>query len=66
MEITKLIEELKELAEWAESNEWETPITLSDTLQKAAETIRLLQELAVDASNEKYKRLLDGGVEDAE
>lgn len=66
MEIGKLIDELKELAEWAEANEWEVPITLGDTLRKAAETIRLLQKIAVEASNEKYKRLFDGEGKDAE
>lgn len=59
MEIEKLIEKLNEYAEWAESNEWETPIDLSDTLRKAAETINLLHELAVDESNKRYHRLFD-------
>lgn len=59
MEIEKLIDKLNEYAEWAESKELETPIDLSDTLKKAAETINLLHEIAVDESNKRYHRLFD-------
>lgn len=56
MEINKLIEKLEE-------HESDELICGNDEfatlLSNAAETIRLLQELAVDASNEKYKRLFD-------
>lgn len=34
-----LVNALREHAEWAEANEWETPITLSDDLVKAADRI---------------------------
>lgn len=34
MKIDELIARLEEEAEWAEANEWETPITLSDDLKK--------------------------------
>lgn len=56
MEIKKLIEELEEHEsdELAFGND-----EFAALLSKAAETIKLLQELAVDASNEKYKRLFD-------
>lgn len=35
----KLITELREEAEWAKANEWETPIMLSDHLTQAADAI---------------------------
>lgn len=42
----ELADRLREHAEWAEANEWETPITLGDDLAQAADTIeRLLSEL---------------------
>ena len=34
-----LIANLREHAQWAEANEWETPITLSDNLKEAADLI---------------------------
>ena len=34
--IQKLISNLKEDAEWAYANEWETPITLGDHLEAAS------------------------------
>lgn len=41
----ELVNNLREHAEWAEANEWETPITLGDDLAQAAEAIeRLLSE----------------------
>ena len=39
MNYSKLIADLHELADWAECNERETPITLSDTLREAAAVI---------------------------
>ena len=35
----ELIKELKEDAEWAHANEWETPITLGDHLDAAADAL---------------------------
>lgn len=34
-----LVNALREHAEWAKANEWETPITLSDDLAEAADRI---------------------------
>lgn len=39
MDIRELIKELREDAEWAEANEWEVPIMLSDHLRTAADII---------------------------
>lgn len=42
----ELVNNLREHADWAAANEWETPITLGDDLAQAAEAIeRLLSEL---------------------
>lgn len=41
-EAKKLVEALREDAEWAHANEWETPITLGDHLEAAAELIEEL------------------------
>lgn len=41
-----LVKRLREDAEWAEANEWETPITLSDNLYQAADAIEELQQIA--------------------
>lgn len=38
----QLIADLKEDAEWAAANEWETPIMLSDHLKQAIEAIETL------------------------
>ena len=38
----KLIVALREDAEWAQANEWETPITLSEHLDEAADLIESL------------------------
>lgn len=40
----KLVNALREHAEWAEGNQWETPITLSDDLAAAADLIEKLTE----------------------
>ena len=39
MRDTNLVNSLREHAEWARANEWETPITLGDDLAKAADRI---------------------------
>lgn len=41
-EVKKLVESLREDAEWAQANEWETPITLGDNLTAAADMIEKL------------------------
>lgn len=35
----KLVNALREHAEWAEGNQWETPVTLGDNLAEAADLI---------------------------
>ena len=39
MNDTNLVNGLREHAEWARANEWETPITLGDDLEKAADRL---------------------------
>ncbi len=39
MRDTDLVNALREHAEWARANEWETPITLGDDLAEAADVI---------------------------
>lgn len=39
MRDTSLVNALREHAEWAQANEWETPITLGDDLTEAADRI---------------------------
>lgn len=39
MRDTNLVNALREHAEWARANEWETPITLGDNLAEAADRI---------------------------
>lgn len=39
MKIGELIQSLRELAEWAESEIWEVPIILPDALNQAADII---------------------------
>lgn len=39
MKDTNLVNALREHAEWARANEWETPITLGDDLAEAADLI---------------------------
>ena len=43
-----LVNALREHAEWAEGNEWETPITLGDDLAEAADRIEA-QAKEIDA-----------------
>lgn len=40
----KLVDALREHAKWAEENQWETPITLSDGLAAAADLIEKLTD----------------------
>ena len=51
MEIKELIPALREDAEWAHANEWETPITLGDHLDAAADALAAL--LAVTAERDE-------------
>lgn len=39
MNDTNLVNALREHAEWAQANEWETPITLGDDLTEAADRV---------------------------
>jgi hypothetical protein len=39
MRDTNLVNALREHAEWAQANEWETPITLGDDLTEAADRL---------------------------
>lgn len=48
MRDTKLVNALREHAEWARANEWETPITLGDDLAEAADRIEA-QAKEIDA-----------------
>lgn len=43
MRDTNLVKALREHAEWARANEWETPITLGDDLAEAADVIEKLR-----------------------
>lgn len=45
-----LAEKLREYAEWAHANEWETPICLGDDLESAAGMIELLKATAEESS----------------
>jgi hypothetical protein len=40
----QLVKDLREDAEWAEANQWETPICLSDHLKQAADAIEKLSK----------------------
>ena len=44
MENAELINALKEDAEWAHANEWETPITLGDHLDAAADALEAAEK----------------------
>lgn len=48
MKDTNLVNTLREHAEWARANEWETPITLGDNLAEAADRIEA-QAKEIDA-----------------
>ena len=57
-----LVNALREHAEWAQANEWETPITLSDDLAAAADLIekltdrcaRYAEEIAVAQERQRW------------
>ena len=55
----KIDELIADLEEWATCNEAVGEEFLANSLRKAAETIRLLWEVAKDTTNEKYKRQID-------
>ena len=55
---TELIKALKEDAEWAHANEWETPITLGDHLDDAADALESLTAQLAEKDAE-IKRLND-------
>lgn len=55
----ELADKLREHAQWAAANEWETPITLGDDLSDAAEAIDILQ-----SELERVTRERDAAVED--
>ena len=52
MENAELIKALKEDAEWAHANEWETPITLGDHLDAAADALEAADIAFADCRNE--------------
>ena len=52
----ELADRLREHAEWAEANEWETPITLWDDLVDAAEAINTLQAELMQVKAERDGR----------
>lgn len=55
MEIDKLIEQLTERAHLAAMNE---DTTNAELFEKAAETIKLLYEIARDTTNAEYKKMI--------
>ena len=59
MRDTNLVNALREHAEWARVNEWETPITLGDDLVNAADRIAN-QSTHIAALQKEIERLRDG------
>lgn len=57
-EVRKLVNALREDAEWAHANEWETPITLGDNLDTAADLIESLS-VQLDQVTRERDALLD-------
>ena len=47
--MTELINALREDAEWAHGNEWETPITLGDHLDAAADALEAAEKRIAEA-----------------
>ena len=47
MTIKELVEKLREHADWAGANEWETPITLGDDLSAAADVLEAMRWVPV-------------------
>ena len=71
MKNNEIVKALREHAEWAQSNEWEAPITLRDDLAEAADlieklTARYAEELAVAQERPRWipvtERLPEEGV----
>ena len=58
MKIDELIEQLETFGELADYDP-HVSATLGNTLRKAAETIKLLWEIAQDTTNAQYKRQID-------
>lgn len=62
MKNEEIVKALREHAEWAQANEWETPITLSDDLAAAADLIekltdrcaRYTEEIAVAQERQRW------------
>lgn len=62
MKNEEIVKALREHAEWAQANEWETPITLSDDLAAAADLIekltarcaRYAEEIAVAQERQRW------------
>ena len=57
MRDTNLVNALREHAEWAEGNQWETPITLGDDLTEAADRIEA-QAKEIEKLRRKVPRLI--------
>lgn len=57
MRDTNLVNALREHAEWAEGNQWETPITLGDDLAEAADRIAN-QSTHIAALQKEIEKLL--------
>lgn len=53
-----LVKQLREYAEWATANEWETPIMLSDHLKQAADVIEDLSKAQEQWIEQERKVLL--------
>lgn len=56
MRDTNLVNALREHAEWAEENQWETPITLGDDLAEAADQLEN-QNANIAALQQKIEKL---------
>lgn len=56
MQNEELIKALRSDAEWAHGNEWETPITLGDHLDSAADAIEAADKALADCRNELCQR----------
>ena len=65
METKELIQALREDAEWAHANEWETPITLGDHLDAAADALAAYEDTELTPKEVKRMSniLLDVGIE---
>ena len=59
MKINKLIRNLELDAEWASANEWESPICLSDDLNDALTTLRVITILKEFKGLDKIEYVLE-------